>query len=148
MRAPKQTRLGSVHLPGDARRTHLRRSRHLPFYDPRVEGRQVTRVEDSRGQSGKNESARLLRSRHDPNVPRPEQTRKCETKFGRSQMNPVKEKRVKRWLCTVDRPSDRDHLFAREGEGCEEPFERDGTTVRSRGKKWHAWRYPVHAGNA
>ncbi|OWM89020.1 hypothetical protein CDL15_Pgr017636 [Punica granatum] len=44
MRAPKQTRLGSVHLPGDARRTHVRRSRHLPFYDPRVEGRQVTRV--------------------------------------------------------------------------------------------------------
>ncbi|PKI64509.1 hypothetical protein CRG98_015072 [Punica granatum] len=44
MRAPKQTRLGSVHLPGDARRTHVRRSRHLPFYDPRVEGRQVIRV--------------------------------------------------------------------------------------------------------
>ncbi|PKI36463.1 hypothetical protein CRG98_043147 [Punica granatum] len=44
MRAPKQTRLGSVHLPGDARRTHVRRSRHLPFYDPKVEGRQVTRV--------------------------------------------------------------------------------------------------------
>ncbi|PKI56146.1 hypothetical protein CRG98_023464 [Punica granatum] len=44
MRAPKQTRLGSVHLPGDARRTHVRRSRYLPFYDPKVEGRQVTRV--------------------------------------------------------------------------------------------------------
>ncbi|PKI71901.1 hypothetical protein CRG98_007706 [Punica granatum] len=44
MRAPKQTRLGSVHLPGDARWTHVRRSRHLPFYDPKVEGRQVTRV--------------------------------------------------------------------------------------------------------
>ncbi|PKI58967.1 hypothetical protein CRG98_020638 [Punica granatum] len=40
----KQTRLGSVHLPGDARRAHVRRSRHLPFYDPKVEGRQVTRV--------------------------------------------------------------------------------------------------------
>ncbi|PKI26324.1 hypothetical protein CRG98_048987, partial [Punica granatum] len=38
------TRLGSVHLPGDARRTHVRRSRRLPFYDPKVEGRQVTRV--------------------------------------------------------------------------------------------------------
>ncbi|OWM83271.1 hypothetical protein CDL15_Pgr012752 [Punica granatum] len=38
------TRLGSVHLPGDARRTQVRRSRHLPFYDPKVEGRQVTRV--------------------------------------------------------------------------------------------------------
>ncbi|OWM72182.1 hypothetical protein CDL15_Pgr018065 [Punica granatum] len=25
------TWLGSVHLPGDARRTHLRRSRHYPF---------------------------------------------------------------------------------------------------------------------
>ncbi|OWM87922.1 hypothetical protein CDL15_Pgr000339 [Punica granatum] len=37
-------RLGSVHLPGDARRTHLRRSRHLPFYDPKIKGRQVTRV--------------------------------------------------------------------------------------------------------
>ncbi|PKI46260.1 hypothetical protein CRG98_033346 [Punica granatum] len=44
MRAPKQTWLGSVYLPGDARRTHVRRSRHLPFYDPKVEGRQVTRV--------------------------------------------------------------------------------------------------------
>ncbi|PKI51263.1 hypothetical protein CRG98_028345 [Punica granatum] len=44
MRAPKQTRLGRVHLPGEARRTHVRRSRHLPFYDPGVEGRQVTRV--------------------------------------------------------------------------------------------------------
>ncbi|PKI49411.1 hypothetical protein CRG98_030196 [Punica granatum] len=44
MRAPKQTRLGSIHFPGDARRTHLRRSRHLPFYDPKVEGRQATRV--------------------------------------------------------------------------------------------------------
>ncbi|PKI58569.1 hypothetical protein CRG98_021032 [Punica granatum] len=36
------TQLGSVHLPGDVRRTHVRRSRHLPFYDPKVEGRQVT----------------------------------------------------------------------------------------------------------
>ncbi|PKI50018.1 hypothetical protein CRG98_029589 [Punica granatum] len=44
MRAPKQTRLGSVRLPGDARRTHVRRSRHLPLYDPKVEGRQVTRA--------------------------------------------------------------------------------------------------------
>ncbi|OWM72567.1 hypothetical protein CDL15_Pgr013035 [Punica granatum] len=38
------TRLGSVHLPGDARRTHVKRSRHLPFYDPKIEGRQVTQV--------------------------------------------------------------------------------------------------------
>ncbi|PKI65916.1 hypothetical protein CRG98_013687 [Punica granatum] len=44
MRGAYATRLGSVHLPGDARRTHVRRSRHLPFYDPKVEGRQVTRV--------------------------------------------------------------------------------------------------------
>ncbi|OWM76330.1 hypothetical protein CDL15_Pgr020638 [Punica granatum] len=44
---------------------------------------------------------------------------------------------MKRRLCTVDRPSDRDHLFTREGEGREEPFERDGTTLRSRGRKWH-----------
>ncbi|PKI57106.1 hypothetical protein CRG98_022500 [Punica granatum] len=36
------TRLRSVHLPGDARRTHVRKSRHLLFYDPKVEGRQVT----------------------------------------------------------------------------------------------------------
>ncbi|PKI73754.1 hypothetical protein CRG98_005858 [Punica granatum] len=34
-------RLGSVHLLRDARRTHVRRSRHLPFYDPKVEGRQL-----------------------------------------------------------------------------------------------------------
>ncbi|OWM90291.1 hypothetical protein CDL15_Pgr014129 [Punica granatum] len=47
---------------------------------------------------------------------------------------------MKRWLCTVDRPSDRDHLFTGEGEGCEEPFERDGTTRQGRGAKWHAWR--------
>ncbi|PKI59332.1 hypothetical protein CRG98_020287 [Punica granatum] len=47
---------------------------------------------------------------------------------------------MKRWLCTVDRPSDRDHLFTGEGEGCEEPFERDGTTRQSRGTKWHAWK--------
>ncbi|PKI39683.1 hypothetical protein CRG98_039926 [Punica granatum] len=38
------TGLGSVHLSGDVRRTHVRRSRHLPFYDPKVEGRQVTQV--------------------------------------------------------------------------------------------------------
>ncbi|OWM65103.1 hypothetical protein CDL15_Pgr003897 [Punica granatum] len=44
MREAYATRLGSVHLPGDARRTHLRRSRHLPFYNPKVEDRQVTRV--------------------------------------------------------------------------------------------------------
>ncbi|PKI38102.1 hypothetical protein CRG98_041508 [Punica granatum] len=43
-RSLNATRLGSVHLPGDARRTHVRRSRRLPFYDPKVEGRQVTRV--------------------------------------------------------------------------------------------------------
>ncbi|PKI63067.1 hypothetical protein CRG98_016518 [Punica granatum] len=33
------TRLGSVHLPGDTRQTRVRRSRHLPFYNPEVEGR-------------------------------------------------------------------------------------------------------------
>ncbi|PKI78386.1 hypothetical protein CRG98_001207 [Punica granatum] len=44
MREACATRLVSVHLPGDARRTHVRRSRHLPFFDPKVEGRQVTRV--------------------------------------------------------------------------------------------------------
>ncbi|PKI58287.1 hypothetical protein CRG98_021369 [Punica granatum] len=44
VRSPNATRLGSVHLPGDARRTHVRRSPHLSFYDPKVEGRQVTRV--------------------------------------------------------------------------------------------------------
>ncbi|PKI59635.1 hypothetical protein CRG98_019972 [Punica granatum] len=43
------TWLGSVHLPGDARRTYVRRSRHLPFYDPKVEGQQVTRVRGQRG---------------------------------------------------------------------------------------------------
>ncbi|PKI57279.1 hypothetical protein CRG98_022318 [Punica granatum] len=42
MREAYVTRLGSVHLLGNARRTHVRRSRHLPFYDPKVEGRQVT----------------------------------------------------------------------------------------------------------
>ncbi|PKI57001.1 hypothetical protein CRG98_022607 [Punica granatum] len=38
------TRLESVHHPEDARRSRVRRSCHLPFYDPKVEGRQVTRV--------------------------------------------------------------------------------------------------------
>ncbi|PKI58317.1 hypothetical protein CRG98_021294 [Punica granatum] len=41
----------------------------------------------------------LLRDRSrrpwaDPNVPRPEQTRKCERKFGKNERNPVREKRV------------------------------------------------------
>ncbi|PKI59731.1 hypothetical protein CRG98_019907 [Punica granatum] len=31
-------RLGSVHLPGNARWTRVERSRHLPFYDLKVEG--------------------------------------------------------------------------------------------------------------
>ncbi|PKI60861.1 hypothetical protein CRG98_018734 [Punica granatum] len=44
MRDAYATRLLSIHLPGDARRTQVRRSRHLPFYDPKVEGRQVTPV--------------------------------------------------------------------------------------------------------
>ncbi|PKI50334.1 hypothetical protein CRG98_029270 [Punica granatum] len=44
MREAYATRPGSVHLPGGARWTHVRRSRHLPFYDPKVEGRQVTLV--------------------------------------------------------------------------------------------------------
>ncbi|OWM87031.1 hypothetical protein CDL15_Pgr006195 [Punica granatum] len=52
---------------------------------------------------------------------------------------------MKRWLCTVDRPSDRDHLFTGEGEGCEEPFERDGTTRQGGGVKRHAWRSGVHS---
>ncbi|PKI31387.1 hypothetical protein CRG98_048222, partial [Punica granatum] len=30
----------------------------------------------------------------DPSVPRPEQTRKCETKFGENERNPVREKRM------------------------------------------------------
>ncbi|OWM65106.1 hypothetical protein CDL15_Pgr002266 [Punica granatum] len=63
-----------------------------------------------------------------PNVPSPRQARNSERKFTKKAKNPTKRKRVKRWLCTVDRPSDRDHLFTGEGEGCEEPFERDGTT--------------------
>ncbi|OWM72780.1 hypothetical protein CDL15_Pgr024832 [Punica granatum] len=57
--------------------------------------------------------------------------------FGMDIKNPIREEIVKRWLCTVDQPSDRDHLFTGEGEGGEEPLERDGTTRQSRGKKWH-----------
>ncbi|OWM90846.1 hypothetical protein CDL15_Pgr028976 [Punica granatum] len=52
-----------------------------------------------------------------PDVPSPRQARNSERKFGKNTKNPVKRKRVKRWLCTVDRPSDRDHLFTGEGEG-------------------------------
>ncbi|PKI57000.1 hypothetical protein CRG98_022606 [Punica granatum] len=47
---------------------------------------------------------------------------------------------MKRGLCTVVWLSDRDHLFTGESEGCEGPFERDGTTRQSRGRKWHVWR--------
>ncbi|OWM72669.1 hypothetical protein CDL15_Pgr002565 [Punica granatum] len=83
---------------------------------------------------------RSRRSWKVPNVPKLRQTQNSEIKLGKSQADPVKEKRVRRRLCTVDRPSDRDHLFTREGEGCEEPFERDGTTRQSRGTKWHAWK--------
>ncbi|OWM71929.1 hypothetical protein CDL15_Pgr017812 [Punica granatum] len=43
MRAPIQRGLGLSTLPG-TRRTHVRMSRHLPFYDPKVENRQVNRV--------------------------------------------------------------------------------------------------------
>ncbi|OWM77068.1 hypothetical protein CDL15_Pgr002592 [Punica granatum] len=78
-----------------------------------------------------------------PNVPNPEQVRNSEKRLGKNQVDSVKKKRVERWLCTVNRPSDHDHLFTGEGEGCEEPFERDGTTRRSRGEKWHVGRLGV-----
>ncbi|OWM77182.1 hypothetical protein CDL15_Pgr027120 [Punica granatum] len=93
---------------------------------------------------------RLLRGRSRcpwavSNVPRPGQTQNNEKKLGKKEADPVKNKRIERRLCTVDRPSDRDHLFMEEGEGCEEPLERDGTTRQSRGKKWHVGRSPVRA---
>ncbi|OWM78107.1 hypothetical protein CDL15_Pgr006213 [Punica granatum] len=44
---------------------------------------------------------------------------------------------MKRRLCTGGEPSDRDHLFTGGYEGRGEPFERDGTTRRSRKRKWH-----------
>ncbi|PKI54255.1 hypothetical protein CRG98_025352, partial [Punica granatum] len=75
----------------------------------------------------------LLRSRSrcpwaDPNMPSPGRIGNSEKKLGMNPNDPVRKKMMKRWLCTMDRPSDRDHLFTGEGEGCEEPFERDGTT--------------------
>ncbi|OWM77599.1 hypothetical protein CDL15_Pgr016997 [Punica granatum] len=82
-----------------------------------------------------------------PNVPNPEQARNSEKKLGKNQVDPIKKKRVERWLCTVDRPPDRDHIFTGEGEGYEEPFERDGTTPQSRGRKWHVVKIRVRAGN-
>ncbi|PKI41732.1 hypothetical protein CRG98_037888 [Punica granatum] len=51
---------------------------------------------------------------------------------------------MERRLCTVDRSSDRDHLFTGEGGCYEEPFERDGMTRQSRGAKWHVWRARLH----
>ncbi|PKI60409.1 hypothetical protein CRG98_019194 [Punica granatum] len=39
--------------------------------------------------------------------------------------------------CTVERLSDRDHLFTGESEGCEKPLEREGTTRHCRERKWH-----------
>ncbi|PKI64644.1 hypothetical protein CRG98_014960 [Punica granatum] len=55
----------------------------------------------------------------------------------RCEVGLLERNRRKRELCTVGRPSDRDHLVTREGEGCEEPVERDGTTRRSRGENRH-----------
>ncbi|PKI40050.1 hypothetical protein CRG98_039561 [Punica granatum] len=52
---------------------------------------------------------------------------------------------MKWWLCTVDRPSYHDHLFTRDGEGCEEPLECDGTTRQSHGAKWHVVRARLRA---
>ncbi|OWM78291.1 hypothetical protein CDL15_Pgr028284 [Punica granatum] len=72
-----------------------------------------------------------------PSVPNPEQVRNGEIKLGKKKNDPLERNRRKRELCTVGRPSDRDHLVTREGEGCEEPFERDGTTRRSRGENRH-----------
>ncbi|PKI55888.1 hypothetical protein CRG98_023704 [Punica granatum] len=83
--------------------------------------------EGYRGRSGKTGSARLLRPRHGAS----------EKKFGMDTKNPVREEIVRRCLCTVDRSSDRDHLFTGEGEGGEESFECDGTTRQGREKKWH-----------
>ncbi|PKI77637.1 hypothetical protein CRG98_001975 [Punica granatum] len=54
-----------------------------------------------------------------------------------NKMDPVKKERVERQLCTVVWLSDRDHLFTGESEGDEGPFERDGTTRQSCGRKWH-----------
>ncbi|OWM77602.1 hypothetical protein CDL15_Pgr017000 [Punica granatum] len=82
-----------------------------------------------------------------PNVPNLEQARNSEKKLSKNQVDPIKKKRVERWLCTVDRPSDRDHLFTGEGGGYEDPFERDGTTRQSRGRKWRIAEVRVHAGN-
>ncbi|PKI52416.1 hypothetical protein CRG98_027197 [Punica granatum] len=62
-------------------------------------------------------------------------------------MDPVKKERVERRLSTVERPSDRDHLFTGESEGYEGPFERDGTTWQSRGRKWHVVEARMHPGD-
>ncbi|PKI68253.1 hypothetical protein CRG98_011333 [Punica granatum] len=59
-------------------------------------------------------------------------------------MGPDKKERVERGLCTVEGLSDRDHLFTGESVGCEGPFESDGTTRRSRGKKWHVVEVRMH----
>ncbi|PKI70814.1 hypothetical protein CRG98_008809 [Punica granatum] len=53
----------------------------------------------------------------------------------------------RRRLCTVVWLLDRDHLFTGKSEGCEGPFERDGTTRRSRGKEWHVVEVQVHPVN-
>ncbi|PKI67474.1 hypothetical protein CRG98_012058 [Punica granatum] len=50
-----------------------------------------------------------------PNVPSPRQAQNSERKFGKNVKDPIKRKWAKRWLCTVDRPSDRDHHFTGEG---------------------------------
>ncbi|PKI67884.1 hypothetical protein CRG98_011728 [Punica granatum] len=68
-----------------------------------------------------------------PNVPSPRQARNSERKLCKNTRSSVRKKTMKRWLWTEDRPSDRGLLFTGEGEGCEEPFERDGMTRQGRG---------------
>ncbi|PKI42786.1 hypothetical protein CRG98_036820 [Punica granatum] len=65
----------------------------------------------------------------------------------RGRVDPVKRKWMIRRLCTVVWLSDRDHLFTGESEDYEEPFKRDGTTRRSRGRKWHVVEVRVHPVN-
>ncbi|PKI63387.1 hypothetical protein CRG98_016215 [Punica granatum] len=74
-------------------------------------------------------------------MPRPGQTRNDERKLGKKIADPIRRKWMKRGLCTVVWLSDRDRLFTGESEGCEGLFERDGTTRRSRGRKWHARKF-------
>ncbi|PKH86501.1 hypothetical protein CRG98_049982 [Punica granatum] len=90
-------------------------------------------------ESGKWQEGRVTRrdvtGNRRPSLDKPETMRESSVK---KTVDPVKREWMERRLCVVLGLSDRDHLFTGERVDRGGPFERDGTTRRSRGKKWRA----------